>query len=393
MIQLTLSQAVTQHVKDHYEEYSIDPNEKLNIYPFLKRSDTLRPTACSWNTPETGLHQFVYVTPSRLDDKEHLLFIKYYFGATEQNSLVYCGTLAASDTTILSDQLNHMKRMANSGTSKKIQIIEILSSLVFRVLDVTKTVKDLELRTGSILVLQLEYPEMAIKPDVPLTGLVWGPYGEEMIPTFPIQHVLTESLFDQAMHGEYTDVIISAPRTSPHEFQFTVHKSVMSLLPYFKSAFTVGMRESSNNTHIVKLEVPINVDQFVFREFLCFTYLRNDSRTAKLSTGLLLSLLRLADYYGFEELVRSVVDVLAKRYRCLTGQMALQLLSTIQPLRFHNKQILKEMVLTYITFNFRDVGKLSTFRELDDEIYETVIDHVSRAILYPNGVQTEESAQ
>ena len=362
-------------MKDHYGEYSIDPNEKVNIYPFAHRSDVLRPTACLY---EPEIHQFVYVVPSRLDDNDHLLFIKHYRGDDTKKSLVYCTSMAVSNATVLLDRLKHMKTLAGAATAQTVQVLELLSTTHFRVLDVSKPIEDFQLCTGAVLIIQARYGEMAM--NVPRTGLAFGPRGRHII--FPIvgfQHLLPKALFEQAMHGECTDVIISSFHESPHTFQFTVHKNVMSVIPYFKSAFTVGMRESTN-MDVVKLELPMEVDKFVFREFLFYVYLREDTRIAMLPLGVLLPLLKLADYYGFEELLQSIGKSLERQYYSLTGEMALQLLSTIQLLQFEKKP-LEEMVLKYIAFNFREVGKLRTFRELvDDEMYEKVIDYIAQVI-------------
>src|SRR5271156_4271987 len=98
-----MRKAVTQHAKDRYGEYSIDPKERVNTYPFKRRADVLRPTAGSYSPDETEVHHFVYVVPSRLDDKEHLLFLKRYWPETEDRDLLYYGPVAVSNATVLLD--------------------------------------------------------------------------------------------------------------------------------------------------------------------------------------------------------------------------------------------------------------------------------------------------
>jgi hypothetical protein len=56
----------------------------------------------------------------------------------------------------------------------------------------------------------------------------------------------------------------------------------------------------------VKLENLINTNEFVFREFLPFVYLRDLKRVAKLFPRFLLSLLQLADYHELEDLLEVV---------------------------------------------------------------------------------------
>ena len=159
--------------------------------------------------------------------------------------------------------------------------------------------------------------------------------------------------------------------------QFTVHKNVMGLIPYFKSALTFRLSRN-NGIDVATLELPIDVDKVVFQEFLLFAYLRDEDRLSRLPLGLLLPLLQIADYYEFEHLLRSVVKALEKQYCCLTGELAIQLLSTIEPLRFENKKDLEEIALKYIVFNFPEVSKLRLFRELlQSEMCERVVDHIA----------------
>src|SRR5262249_53399617 len=151
---------------------------------------------------------------------------------------------------------------------------------------------------------------------------------------------------------------------------------VLNTIPYFKSVFTIGMSETANTT----LQIPIEIDELVFREFLRFVYLRDRARLITLSPSILLPLLELSDYYGFEELIQCIVDAFRNRYAFLSGEIALELLSTIHPFEFQNKKILEEMALEYIAFNFSEAGKLmkNFHKELEREIYENVIDYIAQ---------------
>jgi hypothetical protein len=108
---------------------------------------------------------------------------------------------------------------------------------------------------------------------------------------------------------------------------------------------------------VVNLEIPIDVQQVVVAESLFFLYLRNSARVTKLAPTLSLALLRLSDYYGFEELSQAVVDALGKCYSSLTGELALQVLKMIHPRGLERAQV-EDMALTYIACNFSEVGKL-----------------------------------
>jgi hypothetical protein len=144
------------------------------------------------------------------------------------------------------------------------------------------------------------------------------------------------------------------------------------------------------------------VTEFSFGEFVFFAYFRDVTRLEKPAPNQLLQLLRLADYYGFEELVEQVqitFDV-CRSYTCLTAQTALDLLNTVQPLQLEFKEDLEHIALTFSAFNFKDVAVLPAFRELpeDSEIYENIEEYVARAVWdkkmfvkYKSRVEKQES--
>jgi ICP0-binding domain of Ubiquitin-specific protease 7/BTB/POZ domain len=312
--------------------------------------------------------------PLQRDASDQLLFVKHYRNRScpETKSLVYCGTLSVSESTPLRDRVKHVLRMCESSpTLEQVQILEILSKEDFEVLDLSESIQDLELISGSVIVVQ--------EPTAGRNGtLVFPPYGRTLDPPVAADNPILHLLFLQTMDGELTDVVLSSPPTTTPPFQVAAHKCILASLPYFKTAFTNGMSESTAGC-VVNLEIPIDVQQVVVHEFIRFVYLRNSTRLAKLAPALRLALLRLADYYGFEELSQAVVDSLGKCYSSLTGELALQVLRTIHPLGLDEAQV-EDMALTYIACNFSEVGKLAVFREqLEDEIYEKVVDYVARA--------------
>jgi BTB/POZ domain len=260
---------------------------------------------------------------------------------------------------------------------ENIQILELVSSTEFRILDVSMSIMNLRLLHGSVIVVQRK-GSTPDNFDIQTTGLAYPPHGQTC-PRHPtVDNPVLKALHSQAMRSELTDVVLSSSRTSFPPFQVTAHKSILALIPYFKSVFTSGMSESKASG-VVNLEIPIDVEDVVLMEFLYFVYLRNDGRIAMLAPALLFPLLRLADYYGFEELSQAIMDALGKCYSSLTGELALQVLKTIHPLGLDKAQV-EDMALTYIACNFSEVGKLTVFREqLEDEIYEKVVDYVARA--------------
>ena len=133
-----------------------DPKEEVNIYPFKRKApaDLLRPTACQYTPDGTEVHHFVYVVPSRLDDKEQLFKRYWKERPKEGRELVYCGPVALSNATTVWFRLKHLKTMTSINTWQKVHILEIRSKNHFRIPDPSKCVVDMELYTGTILVLQ-----------------------------------------------------------------------------------------------------------------------------------------------------------------------------------------------------------------------------------------------
>jgi hypothetical protein len=295
----------------------------------------------------------------------------------------YCGTISVAREAILSERLNHVRRMCSATVTQQTQLVEITSATTEgRVLVLPKSVGELELQTGTLLFL---VPKDLL-PAQPFIAAVDAyrsvTKDESNVPAF-----LPALLFDQTTRGQFCDLLITSAPTndgSP-QFEFTLHKSVMSAIPYFSSLFTSGMSESTpKDGQMVRLVLPFAVTEFSFREFVYFAYFRDITRLEKLAPTQLLQLLRLADYYGFEELVEQVqitFDV-CRSYTCLTAQTALDLLNTVQPLQLEFKEDLQHIALTFAAFNFKDVAVLRAFRELpeDSEIYENIVEYVARAV-------------
>jgi ICP0-binding domain of Ubiquitin-specific protease 7 len=209
----------------------------------VRRNDVLRPTRCPWtHSDEADVVQFVYVVPLQRDASDALLFVKHFRSRScpETRSLVYCGTLSVSDSTPLRDRVKHVLRMCDSSpTPEHIQIFEILSKKAGKVLDVSMSIQDLGLLSGSVIVLQdnkIDYNAQ----------LAFPPYGRTLDPLVAAHNPVLHSLFVQVMHGEFTYVVLSsAPTTSP-PFQVAAHKCIFASLPYFKTAFTNGTSESKS---------------------------------------------------------------------------------------------------------------------------------------------------
>jgi hypothetical protein len=334
---------------------------------------------------------FVYILPSQRHTKDILLFIKHVGvripsppGPPTECVLSYRGTVSLARETILNERLNHIRRMCPAAATQQMQLVQILRpTLEVRVLALSKSVEEMGLQTCSTLFLapkDLLPEQLRILASPKASG-----YAAEDPPHDPA--FLPSFLFDQTTRGQFCDLLITSPPMDDgsSQFGFILHKSVMSAIPYFASLFTSGMSEAApKDGQMVKLVLPFAVTEFSFREFVFFAYFRDVIRLEKLAPAQLFQLLRLADYYGFEELVEQVQLAFdaCRSYACLTAQTALDMLNTIQPLELEFKEDLQHIALTFAAFNFRDVAMLPAFRELpeDSEIYENIVEYVARAV-------------
>jgi BTB/POZ domain len=372
-------------------EYLIEPTEEINIYPFVKREDVIRPTAGSW-IPGNGhcKYEFVYFLPSNRDTKDRLFFIKYpnSWGPPEPEKLIYGGTVSVSaGRTVLNERLNHIRKMCRVlGRYQRTRLFEVVFAEIRPLFDILpnlwasyKRINELELRSGAILLL-LPWNDSQRWHTVDKSVL--QPYRKHR-PWYiesAENEILSNRLFSQAMvTGEFCDVLLtSAPANTQSTFQFTLHKNVMAGIPYFQKLFASGMRESTRNGPMVKMVLPFYVTKAVCREFIYCAYMSNPDRIAKMGPYQLMQLLELGDYYQFEELVEYTQLKLHHSYSELTPKLALELLTLVQRLELSRKEDLQHMALTYVAFNFPDVAHLLEFREMEDERYGNILEYVAR---------------
>jgi hypothetical protein len=314
-----------------------------------------------------------------MNRKDQLLFIRFLPPQSEDKTqqVRYRGTISVNDDS--STKLRRLGYMRDYEDQGPFEILEAVSSENFRTINPRTSIKKLGLRTGSILLLR----PTSSGPRLPLNeGLLKDiglkPYGRYKRTELE-KHPVLKGLWRQALDAQGMDVVFTSPPASPQKFQITAHQSVLRLLLYFRSVFASGMSESKTSVEsgIVKLEIPLQTSEHIFREFLMFVYFRDQTRLEKLAPGVLLRLLLLADFYGFDDLLESIAWAFEEGYSSLSEEIALQALTTIHPLEFNRKHILEEVTLHYILSNFEEVAKLRAFRELEDEIHDQVIEEVA----------------
>jgi hypothetical protein len=91
-------------------------------------------------------------------------------------------------------------------------------------------------------------------------------------------------------------------------------------------------------------------------------------------------LIRLSDYYRFDELIDAAAEMVEDKYSLLSEVNALELLEIIHQLDFPRKARLERFVIEYVVCNFSRVGRRLEFVELfGGDLYDTIIHAVSKA--------------
>ena len=234
---------------------------------------------------------------------------------------------------------------------------------------------------GSIVVAQEGTCSKPVCKD-PRTDLALSSYNTHLSPTYRnAPTTVIEKLFCQAMDNIYTDVVFVSGQQSLNDDQYRLgaHKNVLATVDYFKTVFESGMRESV--VSLVEFEVPSSTAKLTMERFLSFLYTRDPSPLVHIYTiGSLSELIRVADYYGFEELIERASVAIEQKYSWLSEQNAIELLKTIDLLHFPRKTRVEKLVIEYIVCNFSRVGRMQEFTGLfGRNVYNSIISAVSNA--------------
>lgn len=258
-----------------------------------------------------------------------------------------------------------------------VQLLDIFSATQFYFIDISKSFIEQNLRTGSIVVAQEGAPVKALRE--PNSGLAFPPYGSHVKRQSTSISGLGANLYLQARLGQFTDVTLLSTSDSESPFELTAHKNVLATVPYFKVVFQSGMKESANPAAI-QLESPPWTTRWTMERFIMFVYLRNSSSLATDTIEMLSKMIRLSDYYGFDELTDVAAELVENKYSLLSEVNALELLTVIEPLQFKRKARLLRFVIEYLVFNFSRVARRPEFIELfAHDIYNAIIDAVFNA--------------
>jgi len=372
-------------------------NEPVEIYPFVWVEDVFRPsdTSGAWkpDLPQP-LQQHVIFVSSRIKAHldESLLFVKLFRSSQNGNQLSFCGIIPFRGDEVVLQRVHHLRRLCGLTNTLKIQILKVCSRTSYCWVDVSATFKEQKLGTGSVVVLQ---EGSRVSPSrEPVGGLVLGPYGVQRPGDCTSRSsgnaMIGEQLYRQALVGKYTDVVISNTQED-YQFRFTAHKNVLGTVPYFKAVFESGMKGNNvpqANPSVIELEAPPWADSSTLKEFLSYIYFRNPSLLSDYTIGTLSALIRLGDYYSFDELVDAASASIEQKYSWLTDGNAIELSKTLDPLQFQRKAGIEGLLVTYMVCNFPRVARRAEFRDLfGTDLYHSVIDGITEATLRKEDIE------
>ena len=304
---------------------------------------------------------------------ESLLFIKYHDGLHKR--LTFYGTIDFSEYDEVSTRLPSIRKLCNLDDKTPIRLLNVASLTTFSVISATKTFKEQELQTGSVLIVQI-WQQTNVK----------GSFGYLIFPAYArhqytstslaiVNPLLGKALHEQAINGLYTDLALLSARKNA--FRLTAHRSVLATVPFFKTAFESGMRESNMSSLVVELHAPPWTSERTLKDFLAFVYLRDSQVLGPVGIDGLTDLIRLADFYGFLELMDSVATEVTRKTYLLSDGNSLELLKILDLLEFPNRKRLETLLLDYVASNYSRIGQTQEFCDLfGTDLYKLIVERV-----------------
>jgi hypothetical protein len=355
----------------------LHPSETYEVYPFVECGDAFRPSDGPWtpNRSNEDTPVFVYVSAAVADKSQHsLLFVK----VGGNDNIRFCGVMPFKGTEHIIERSEQLRQICGIPvTTGKFQLLDYFNLTQFHWVDAAKTFDEMKLKTGSILVVH-DGPDIKTSPIPEVIGKRYSHHLPEGNPFPKYRNSLKKELYQHAIVGHCTDVVIASATTVNVPFHVTAHKVVLSTVRYFQTMFESGLKESQNSA-ILMLEAPEWVEKHCLTAFISYLYLRQEWILSQLTVENLTNLLRLADYYSFDLLLDAVVEVLVEKYSQLTDLNTLGLLRVIDSMEFYPKGELVEFLAEYMAYNFSRIAQNMEFIKLfETDIYRTVVSIIGR---------------
>lgn len=386
--------AVREHAKKYWNAYGLHQEGTLEVYPLTSSSHfdhVLRPShKKNWKPRRHDLN-FIFVHPSvepplnqSLEKTPSCkLFVKY--SDNFHNTLRFCGTVPFFEDELISTKIPHIRNLCNMNEYCMIQIQDIVAKNQYYMIEASKTFKQQRLRMGSILIVSKNCIDESY--DRIHKGLSFPPYGQHSYGgctffDYP-NPTLGAALYDQAKAGKYTDVtLLSSKREAEEQLRLTVHKNVLTTIPYFRAFFEIGMTESNSEQPVFEVEAPSWTTHYALKDFHEYIYLRDPliiTTRSSFSIDHLCDLIRLADFYSFEDLLEKVAGQIPNKYSHLNAENTLELLTLIHSLEFPKRNELESLLLRFVECHFALIGRCQRFGEMQGtDVYNLIIDTMAK---------------
>jgi len=153
---------------------------------------------------------------------------------------------------------------------------------------------------------------------------------------------------------------------------------VLATVVWFKAAFESGMRESNSSSSTLEVQTPPWTTKETLKAFLAFVYLRVPQVLLPLGIKCLTELIRLADFYGFPELMDVVATEVDRKAYLLSDTDSVQLLQILEPIEFPRRKHLEALLLDYIASNFSRIALTQEYCDLfGTDVYKLIVERVS----------------
>jgi len=139
------------------------------------------------------------------------------------------------------------------------------------------------------------------------------------------------------------------------------------------------MQESDSSSAVIELHAPPWTSEETLKAFLAFVYLRDPNVLLPFGIECLTDLIRLADFYGFLELMDVVATEVDRKAYLLSDANSVELLKILELLEFPRRKKLETLLLDYIASNFSRIAQTQEFCDLfGTDVYKLVVERMAK---------------
>jgi hypothetical protein len=363
-------------------EYELHPSETFDVYPFVNAlDDVFRPSDTTW-TPDLCVDlaaEFIYVSPAtHSEERPSLIFVKH----GDEDDVAFRGVMLVHKNDRIIEWDRQIRHICHVSYSLSFQLLDLFSSTHCRWVDPEKTFEQMQLGTGSILVVY-DGPEVkeSRKSVSPLVWKRYGPHISHEWTDLAKRNPLVHALYQQATLGHHTEVIITLASMTDNSFHVNAHKAVLVTVPYFRTMFESGLKESQFSP-VITLEAPGWVEKPCLEAFILYLYMRQSWVLEKLTVEILTNMIRLADYYSFDDLLNAILRILEAKFYQLTDVNVIEILKVLDSLESERKSEHISFLAGYVVCNFSRIMQNAGFINLfGTDVYRSIVVAVDKHCL------------